>query len=80
MNPQTKEDFANYVSRLNAFGKYAEQQIELLRLGAKAGLTQPSIILRGSLGQTKAQIVKDPAKSIFLEKIEDGVREKLGDQ
>ena len=79
MNPQTKEDFANYVSRLNAFGEYAEQQIELLRLGAKAGLTQPSIILRGSLGQTNAQIVKDPAKSIFLEKIEDGVREKLGD-
>lgn len=78
MNPKSEEDFKNYVARLNAFGTYADQQIELLRGGIAAGLTQPAIIMRGSLDQTKAHIVEDPSESIFLKKIEQETREKLG--
>ena len=31
MNPKTKTDFDNYVARLNDFGRYVDQHVELLR-------------------------------------------------
>ena len=60
MNPKSKTDFRNYVARLNDFGRYADQQIELLRGGIEAGLTQPAIIMRDSVGQAESHVVDDP--------------------
>ena len=39
-----------------------------MRLGVKAGLTQPAIIMRNSASQAEAQVIDDPKSpsSIFL--------------
>lgn len=80
MNPRSPQDFANYVARLNDFSRYADQQIELLRGGMEAGLTQPAIIMRDSPSQAEAHVVDDPSDSLLLTNIADESREALGDQ
>ncbi len=80
MNPKSAEDFKNYVARLNDFGRYTDQQIALLRQGIEAGFTQPAVIMRGSVSQAEAHIVKDPSRSLLLTNISKEVRNKLGDQ
>ena len=77
MNPKTETDFKNYISRLNDFGRYTDQQIELLRRGIAAGLTQPGIIMRNSLGQVQAHIVDDPKQSLLLSNLSEQAWESL---
>ena len=80
MNPKSKADFHNYVARLNDFGRYADQQIELLRGGIEAGLTQPAIIMRDSVGQAEAHVVEDPNESLLLKNVSDETRQALGEE
>lgn len=80
MNPRSKKDFQNYVARLNAFSRFADQQIELLRGGIAAGRTQPAIIMRDSVQQAEAHIVDDPAKSLLLSNISEEARAKFSDE
>jgi uncharacterized protein (DUF885 family) len=80
MNPKTRADFHNYVSRLNDFGRYTDQQIELLRAGIEQGLTQPAVIMRDSLSQVEAHIVDDPSKSLLYGNISQETRDALGDE
>ncbi len=75
MNPKSKSDFRNYVARLKDFGRYADQQIELLRVGVEAGLTQPAIIMRDSVGQAESHVVDDPSESLLLKNISEEARE-----
>ncbi len=63
----TTKDFDNYIARLRAFGAATEGNIELLRAGVKAGITQPAVILEGYRDSITAQIVSDPTKSLFYE-------------
>ena len=69
MAPKTEQDFVNYVARLKDFGRYTNQQIDLLRGGIEVGLVQPAIIMRDSLSQVESHIVKDPAESLLLTNI-----------
>lgn len=69
MAPKTEQDFVNYVARLKDFGRYTNQQIDLLRSGIEVGLVQPAIIMRDSLSQVESHIVKDPAESLLLTNI-----------
>ncbi len=78
MNPKTPADFENYIARLNDFGRYTDQHIELLRMGIESGLTQPSVIMRESVSQVQAHIVDDPNDSLLLTEINDEVKKKLG--
>ena len=80
MNPKSRTDFLNYVARLKDFDRYADQQMELLRGGIAAGLTQPAIIMRDSESQARSHVVDDPKKSLLFENIADGSREAVGDQ
>lgn len=80
MNPKTVLDFDNYVARLNQFGRYTDQHIDLLRAGVEAGLTQPSVIMRDSVKQVEAHIVDDPAESLLLTSVKKEVRSRLGDK
>jgi uncharacterized protein (DUF885 family) len=80
MNPRTKADFQNYVARLKDFRRYSEQQIELLRGGIGAGLTQPAIIMRDSVSQAEAHVVDDPAASLLLVNVSEESRAALGTQ
>ncbi len=80
MNPKSKADFENYIARLKDFARFTDQQIELLRGGIEAGLTQPAIIMRDSVGQAESHVVDDPNESLLLKNVSDEVREALGEQ
>ena len=47
-----------------------------MRLGVKAGLTQPAIIMRNSASQAEAQVIDDPKESEFyiLAREREGLR------
>jgi uncharacterized protein (DUF885 family) len=78
MNPKSVADFENYIARLNDFPRYADQQIELLRRGIAAGLTQPAIIMRDSASQAASHVVDDPAKSLLFQNIDEDSRNAMG--
>jgi uncharacterized protein (DUF885 family) len=80
MNPKSEADFQNYIARLKDFARYTDQQIELLRGGIEAGLTQPAIIMRDSVGQAESHVVDDPNDSLLLKNVSDEVREALDAQ
>ncbi len=72
MNPKTPQQYQNYISRLRDFGRYADEQIALLRLGIEAGLTQPSIVMRDSVGQAMSHVVDDPNESLLMTNLSTG--------
>ncbi|WP_404309761.1 DUF885 domain-containing protein [Neorhodopirellula lusitana] len=80
MNPQSEEDFANYVSRLRAFDEYVDSHIALMRQGIKQGLTQPAIIMRDSADQAAAHAVDDPARSLLMTNINDQTKKRFSEQ
>lgn len=80
MNPKSVADFENYIARLNDFPRYADQQIELLRRGIAAGLTQPAIIMRDSASQAASHVVDDPAQSLLFQNIDEDSRNALGEK
>src|SRR4051794_18849436 len=43
----TVKDYENYISRLRAWPRYVDQEIEQMRLGLKRGLTVPRAVLNG---------------------------------
>ncbi|HWC88430.1 MAG TPA: DUF885 family protein, partial [Pirellulales bacterium] len=59
----TTRDYENYIVRLRAFGRYADQNIELLRAGIASGITLPAEVLRDYRRPIDAQIVDDPKQS-----------------
>lgn len=58
-------DYENYLSRLNAFPKYAEQIIKLLQLGIETKWVQPAIPLRSVQSQIEDQLVSNIEESIY---------------
>lgn len=80
MQPESIEDFRNYIARLRDFPRYTDQQISLMRLGIQEGLTQPAIIMRDSGRQAEAQVVGDPTTSIFYTKIEEAAKRTLSSE
>jgi uncharacterized protein (DUF885 family) len=61
----TAKDYENYISRLKAWPRYVREQVELMRLGLKRGMTVPRATLEGYDGTISAHVVDDPAKSVF---------------
>ena len=80
MNPKSEQDFDNYVSRLNDFGRHTDEQIALLRIGIEEGLTQPSIIMRETLSQVESHIVDDPRASLLFKNVSKESRENLSEK
>ncbi len=52
---KTRKDYANYISRMNAFPKKMKQTIDLMERGMKLGWLPPKIILSSVLEQVRAQ-------------------------
>ncbi|MGI9469898.1 MAG: DUF885 domain-containing protein [Rubripirellula sp.] len=77
MDPRSRQDFADYVSRLNDFDRYAGQQIELLRGGIAAGLVQPAIIMRDSVAQAESHVVENISESLFLKNVAEEARDNF---
>jgi uncharacterized protein (DUF885 family) len=75
----TVKDYENYISRLRAWPRYVREQIELMRIGLRRGMTVPRATLDGYDGTISAHVVEDPAKSVFwapFEKFPSTVPEK----
>ncbi len=77
MNPQSPQDFENYISRLKDFPRFTRQQIDLMQAGIDAGLTQPAVIMRDSADQAAAQVVDDPSASLLLTNLSEESIAKL---
>ena len=60
---RTAHDYDNYLARLDAFPRFIQQTIALLREGMRTGWVQPAFQLRGIPAQIEPQLVADPAAS-----------------
>jgi uncharacterized protein (DUF885 family) len=61
----TVKDYENYIARLRAWPRYMNEQIELMRMGLKRGMTVPRAVLEGYESTISAHVVDDPQKSTF---------------
>lgn len=61
----TIQDYENYLARLNAFHTFAQQQIELMRLGLQEGFTPPQAALIGVESAFQSLLPADPTQSLF---------------
>jgi uncharacterized protein (DUF885 family) len=66
----TIRDYENYLVRLEALPHYFDESIDLLRLGLQTGYIPPRVTLEGVDASLNAQIVTDPADSIFFKPFE----------
>jgi uncharacterized protein (DUF885 family) len=80
MKLKSPQDFANYIARLRDFGRYTDQQINLLRGGIETGLVQPAIIMRDSATQAESHVVKNPEDSLLFLDVPQQTREALGEE
>ena len=62
----TVKDYEDWIRRLRAFSTYMDQTIDLMREGIKTGMVHPRVIMERVPGQIAAQIVEDPAASLFF--------------
>ena len=62
----TPKDYENYVARLNAFPRYAAEEIALRREGLASGFTLPKVALEGYDVTISTHVVAAPEKSIFF--------------
>lgn len=63
----TVKDYENYISRLNQWPRYVREQIALMRMGLKGGMTVPQATLAGYDSTISAHVVDDPTHSVFWE-------------
>jgi uncharacterized protein (DUF885 family) len=59
----TEKDYRDWLARLNALPALIDQNIVLLREGAKLGMTPPKAIMKRVPNQIASQVVDDPTKS-----------------
>lgn len=59
-------DFQDWLTRLRAFGTYADQTAALMREGIRRGRTQPRVTMQRVTAQIDAQIVEDPGRKPLL--------------
>jgi uncharacterized protein (DUF885 family) len=63
---ESLEDYQNYVARLRAFGKYADEHIELMRAGIERQMVLPAVVLEGVEQVIGSQIVDNPQQSVLF--------------
>ncbi len=81
---ETVKDYDNYLARLRAFDRYADDNIELMREGIKQGYVLPSVVLADFDKVIQPHLVDDPKQSLlykplakFPEGISDTDRKRL---
>ncbi|MHC4211920.1 MAG: DUF885 domain-containing protein [Planctomycetota bacterium] len=65
------KDYENYIARLNAFGRWTDEHIALMRTGIKNGHVLPKIVAKEIPSSLKPHIVEDADKSLFFEPLEN---------
>jgi uncharacterized protein (DUF885 family) len=61
----TIRDYENYIARLNAFPRYVDDHIEIMRIGLREGHVPARVTLEGVDGNLRPQIVDDPVQSLL---------------
>lgn len=84
---ETLKDYEDWIARLRAFPEWMQQNIALMKEGAKERIMWPRIVLERVPAQIEKQIVKDPEQSPFFKpfkKFPDSIpaadRERLAQQ
>ncbi len=67
----TVEDYENYLARLEAFDRYVDDHLELMREGIKQGYTLPAVVLTDFDEVIEPHIVDDPAQSLLYKPLSD---------
>ncbi|HEX7046008.1 MAG TPA: DUF885 domain-containing protein [Gammaproteobacteria bacterium] len=62
---ENEADYRDWILRLERYGDYVDQNIELLQKGIETGFTQPAVITKLLIEQIEAQRVDDPAASDY---------------
>ncbi|MGH7504736.1 MAG: DUF885 domain-containing protein, partial [Longimicrobiales bacterium] len=65
MRFRTTRDYDNYIARLRAWPRYAEQNIALMREGLRTGFTQPRAVLDGYETTIAPHVVEVADSSVF---------------
>ncbi len=81
---ESRRDFENYLSRLEAFGTYVDQHLDVMRVGLERGMVLPGVSLDGFERTVRPHIVENPVESLLyapfrssLEFLEEEDRERL---
>lgn len=64
---QTVRDYENYLARLEVFEQYAQQYIDLMRLGLRQGYRPARVTLDGVEDSLQAQVVEDATQSVLYQ-------------
>ncbi len=75
---ETAQDYQDWNTRLQTFGSYMDQTIELLREGMRRGMVQPKVTMQRVPAQIEKQVVEKPEDSPFykpFEKFPTGIAE-----
>lgn len=62
----TVKDYEDWLARLRGFPTLMDQTIALMREGIRVGMVHPKVIMERVPDQITAQIVDDPAESLFF--------------
>lgn len=63
----TKQDYEDFVARLAAFDRFAQQHVELMREGMRRGATLPAVVLDGFEDTVAPHIVDRPEDSLLFQ-------------
>lgn len=63
----TTEDYQAYISRLQEFPRYFQENMDNMREGIRAGFVLPKIVIDGVLPTVQAQVYDDPEQSSLFE-------------
>ena len=62
---ESVNDYKNYIKVLNAYPRYVDEHILLMRRGLELGIAQPKVIMDGYEVTTDKHMVTDPEESLF---------------
>lgn len=60
-------DYQDYITRINDFGRYFDENIANMRTGIKDGFVLPKIVVQGIAPTVRAQVYTDPTQSSLYE-------------
>ena len=80
MSFENADDYEKYLKKLKAIPQFFDDNIGLMRLGMKKGITQPKVIVKNYKALIKSYLVDTPSKSSFyspFNKMNSSVPEEL---
>lgn len=62
----TKKDYEDWIARMEAFPRYMQQTIDLMKRGLSEGMVQPRVVMQRVPDQILKQVPDKPSDSLFL--------------